>query len=105
MQQEVEVTETEQYIQDRVKRDPEFKAAWEAGEPAFRLRQALIAARIAAGLTQAELAERLASHQSAIARIEAGRVNPSFDILMRYAKALGVRFEVSADQVEVRPAA
>jgi len=99
------VSETEQYIEERAQRDPEFKAAWEAGEPAFRLRQALIEARIVAGLTQAELADRLASHQSAIARIEAGRVKPSFEILMRYAKALGVRFEVSADQVEVRPAA
>ena len=99
------MTPTEQFIAEQRHSDPAFQAVWDGGEPAFRLRQALIYARVDAGLTQTELAKRLGTHQSAIARMEAGRVKPSFDILMRYAAALGVRFEIDAGQVSVTKSA
>ena len=48
----------------------------------------------AAKLTQAEVARRLGTTQSAVARLEGGRVSPSFATLRRYAEATGTRLTV-----------
>src|SRR5262245_47199642 len=51
------------------------------------------------GLTQAELARKVGTHQPAIARMEAGQVGDvSFDFLIRVALALGISLEVSSDK-------
>jgi transcriptional regulator with XRE-family HTH domain len=47
------------------------------------------------GLTQKELAERLGTTQSAIARLEAGNIAPSLPTLDKVAAALGVELVVS----------
>ncbi len=47
-------------------------------------------ARLRAGLTQAELAARLGTTQSAIARWEAGGTQPSLETLRRVARACGL---------------
>ena len=60
----------------------------------YALVEALVRARAAAKLTQAEVARRLGTTQSAIARLEGGRVSPSFATLRRYAKATGTRLTV-----------
>jgi DNA-binding XRE family transcriptional regulator len=46
--------------------------------------------RVAAGLTQAELARRTGIHRPNIARVEAGRHTPSLETLARLAAAIGV---------------
>lgn len=46
-------------------------------------------ARSRAGLTQAQLGERVGVAQNAIARIENGHVEPSFALVMRIFKAAG----------------
>ena len=46
--------------------------------------------RLAAGLTQAELARRTGIHRPNIARVEAGRHAPSLETLSRIASAIGV---------------
>lgn len=46
--------------------------------------------RLAAGLTQAELARRTGIHRPNIARVEAGRHTPSLETLARIASAIGV---------------
>lgn len=58
-------------------------------------------ARLRAGLSQTELADRLGTTQSAIARWEAGRANPSADALGRVVAACGL--ELRASLVEVDP--
>ena len=55
-----------------------------------RLGQRLRALRVAAGLTQAELARRTGIHRPNIARVEAGRHTPSLETLARLAAAIGV---------------
>lgn len=50
----------------------------------------LRAARTKAGLTQAELAERLGSSQSRVAKMEAGDRSVSIDLLLRSLLQLGV---------------
>ena len=54
-------------------------------------------ARRRAGLTQAELATRADTTQSAIARLEAGRTSPSFDLVLRLVKLCGFRLDVRLD--------
>jgi transcriptional regulator with XRE-family HTH domain len=71
--------------------DPAVQAAYEALRPEFELADALIAARRRAGLSQAELAERMQTTQSAVARIEGGKHWPSRSTLERYAAATGSR--------------
>ena len=82
------------YVAEREARDPEFRAAREALRPQYEFRRALIGSRIHAGITQAELAERVGTTQSAIARLEGGSVTPSVAMLCRLASALDVRFEI-----------
>ncbi len=55
-----------------------------------RLGQRLKALRLAAGLTQAELARRTGIHRPNIARVEAGRHTPSLETIARLASAIGV---------------
>ena len=47
-----------------------------------------------------ELARRLGTTQSAIARLEGGRVSPSFATLRRYAEATGTRLTVGLERAE-----
>ncbi len=54
------------------------------------LGERLRALRLAAGLTQAELARRTGIHRPNIARVEAGRHTPSLETLNRLASAIGV---------------
>jgi transcriptional regulator with XRE-family HTH domain len=84
----------DEYIAERMANDPEFRSAWDALQPEYEFRLKLIQARLSAGLTQAELAERIGTKQSAISRLEGGDAQPSFDMLRRLAAALNVSFEI-----------
>jgi len=58
-------------------RDPEYQEAYEALGLEFELARSVIEARTRAGLTQEQLARRMGTTQSVIARLESGRVCPS----------------------------
>jgi DNA-binding XRE family transcriptional regulator len=79
--------------------NPEYVAAYDALEEEFALASALIAARAHAGLTQDEVAERMETSQSAVARLEGGRSNASLRTLKRYAAATGTRLQISFQPV------
>ena len=55
------------------------------------LLDALLKARQDAGLTQAQVAERMGTTQSVVARLESGRRAPSMRTVQRYAQAVGAR--------------
>jgi transcriptional regulator with XRE-family HTH domain len=55
--------------------------------PQFEISGELIRARLRAGLSQEELAERMGTSQSAIARLESGSTLPSTKTLLRFAEA------------------
>ena len=82
-------------LKKRFMEGPEFREEYARADDEFALIEALVRARAAAKLTQAELARRLGTTQSAIARLEGGRVSPSFATLRRYAEATGTRLTVS----------
>lgn len=76
-------------------RDTAYRAAYDKQGPEFELARALIEARVGAGLTQAQLAERMKTTQSVVARLEGGRVHPSTRTLGRIAQATGTRLKIS----------
>ncbi len=63
--------------------------------PEFELARAVIAARVKAGLTQEQLAQRMDTTQSVIARLEGGRTRPSTHTLERLATATGTHLRIS----------
>ena len=81
-------------LKSRFMQDPEFREEYARVDEEYALIEALVRARAAAKLTQAELAKRLGTTQSAVARLEGGWVSPSFVTLRRYAEATGTRLTV-----------
>jgi HTH-type transcriptional regulator/antitoxin HipB len=74
--------------------DPEFAARHQEIAPEMELAFALAEARKAAGLTQADVAARMQTTQSAIARWERGVQEPSIRSLRRFAEAVGRKIRV-----------
>lgn len=81
-------------LKARFMQDPAFAAAYDEAVEEYAALEAMIKARAGAGVTQAELAERMGTTQSAIARLEGGRVSPSVATLQKYARALGKRLKI-----------
>jgi transcriptional regulator with XRE-family HTH domain len=75
---------------------PDVKAAYDASAEEFAFLDEVLRARAETGLTQAEVAERIGTTQSAIARLESaqGKHSPSIATLQKYAKALGYTVQV-----------
>jgi ribosome-binding protein aMBF1 (putative translation factor) len=78
----------------RLLADPEVRAEYDALAPEFEIASELLRARLRAGLSQAELAARMGTSQSTIARLESGQTLPSTKTLLRFAQATGSRFQV-----------
>jgi ribosome-binding protein aMBF1 (putative translation factor) len=76
------------------RKDPQYVAAYDALEEEFALASQIIGARARAGLSQAELAERMNTSQSAIARLEGGRSRPSTRTLRKLAEATGSKLRI-----------
>ena len=78
--------------------DPVFVGEYDALEQEFALFDELLSARKEAGLTQAEVAEKMETQPSVVARLEAGggrqKHSPSIATLHKYAAAVGCRLEV-----------
>jgi DNA-binding XRE family transcriptional regulator len=81
-------------LKTRLLKNPEVRAEYEAADAEYSVIEALIRARTGANLSQSELARRLGTTQSAIARLEGGNVSPSLSTLRRYAEATGSRLQV-----------
>lgn len=86
------------YAAKRRKTDAKFAAAYDALEDEFAALAALLKARSAAGLTQADVASRMGVSQPVVARIEAslGKKDhsPSLNTLRRYADACGMKLVI-----------
>ena len=82
---------------------PAYPESFDELAPEFRLARALIEARTNAGLTQAQLAERMHTTQSVVARLESGRAHPSTRTLEDFARAAGVRLKISFEPIEGTP--
>jgi DNA-binding transcriptional regulator YiaG len=77
-------------------KNPAVKKEYDALEDEFAalaLGTELLKARTRAKLTQAQVARRMGTSQSAVARLESGRA-PSLASLRKYAKATGSKIEI-----------
>jgi ribosome-binding protein aMBF1 (putative translation factor) len=80
-----------------MKSSPAYRKAYDALGGEFALVDALIQARTRAQLSQAEVASRMGTTESAVSRLESGRAKPSTRTLERYAKATGHRLRISLE--------
>jgi transcriptional regulator with XRE-family HTH domain len=75
-------------------KEPGFKEGYDALAPEFEVASLLIEARTRAKLSQAQLAKKMGTSQSTIARLESGAAKPSLSTLERFAKATGMTMRV-----------
>ena len=89
---------THKELVKKMLKTPNVKAAYDAQAEEYALLDVLLEARHRAGLTQAQVAEKMGTKTPAIARLEAGggakRHSPSLATLRKYAEAVGCRLEV-----------
>ncbi len=69
-------------------KDKKAKEEYERLKPRYQMISEIIEARRKMGLTQEELAKKIGTKQSAIARVESGNANPTVDFLEKVASAL-----------------
>ena len=81
-------------------KDAAYRKEYDALEEEFTVMAAIAKARRRAGLSQAELARRMKTTQSTVARLESGRGQPSTRTLLRFAKATGHRLKISFQPVK-----
>ena len=93
---------THKELKEKMLSNPEVKAEYDSLEKEFSLFEELLKARTIAGLTQAEVAERMGTKTPAIARLESGGGNkkhsPSLSTLQKYAQAVNCHVEIKLVQ-------
>lgn len=90
---------THEQLVKRMLKNVAVKAQYDLQAEEFALLDELLRARRSAGLTQAEVAQRMGTKTPAVARLEAGggskRHSPSISTLRRYAAAVGCRLRIT----------
>ena len=81
-------------VKEELLKDEGFRAEFVELEDEFALASQLIEARKKAHLTQDEVAKRMGTTQSVVARLESGRPLPSLRSLKRYAQAVNGKVEI-----------
>jgi ribosome-binding protein aMBF1 (putative translation factor) len=79
-------------------KEPDFRKACENLPLAFDVMIEISSARARSGLTQTEIAKRMGTTQSAVARLESERL-PSLRTLKRYAEAVGAKLVVKLEAI------
>ncbi|MBR3504074.1 MAG: helix-turn-helix domain-containing protein [Clostridia bacterium] len=87
------MTNFKDYLREQMK-DPEFKKEYDALEVEYAIKQAMLDARKASGLTQKELADRTGIAQGDISKLENGTANPSLKTLKRLAAGMGMKIKI-----------
>lgn len=88
------MTSVTELHEKRWSKSASYQKAYKALEEEFSIAHALIKARADAELTQEQVADRMNTTQSAVARLESGSSNPSIALLRRYAKATGSQLKI-----------
>jgi DNA-binding transcriptional regulator YiaG len=86
-------TSLEQF-ERRLREDKAFADKLDEAEPDYLLAREILAARLAAKMSQAALARAIGTSQSRVSKWERGEETPRMDALRRIAKATGKQLEV-----------
>ncbi len=89
------MSDLKKYVSQRRKMDSEFNDEFDEGYQSFKIGVLLKQARVASGLTQKEIAEKLHTKKSAISRIENHAEDIKLSTLEKFASVLGYKLEVS----------
>jgi len=84
--------------EQRLARDVAFERMLAEFRPEFGLTEQIRRARLRAGMTQAQLARRMGTTQSAIARLEAGLASPKIRTLKKLAEVTESRLVLRLDE-------
>jgi len=76
-------------------RDPEVRREYERLGPEYALIEHMIKKRIEKKMSQADLARKIGTKQSAISRVESGNGNPTLAFMQKIAEAFGSRLSIS----------
>jgi transcriptional regulator with XRE-family HTH domain len=87
---------TRKELKSRALEREDVKAEYDRLEEEFAFLDEFLKARSSAGMNQAEVAEKMGTTQSAVARLESGKGkhSPSLATLRKYARALGYRIDL-----------
>jgi transcriptional regulator with XRE-family HTH domain len=83
-------------------KNPKYRKAYDGLEEEYVLISALVDARASAGLTQAQLARKMKTTQSVIARLEGGKAHPSTRTLFKLAAATGTKLKITFESTRKR---
>jgi transcriptional regulator with XRE-family HTH domain len=81
-------------LHNRWMKTPGYKEAFEESRIEFELARQLIETRIKSGLSQEELATKMGTSQSTIARLESGTSMPSMRTLTKFAQATNSQVQI-----------
>ena len=81
-------------LHSRWLKTPGYKEAFDASQAEFELARQLIETRIKSGLSQGELASKMGTSQSTIARLESGTSMPSMRTLTKFAQATNSQLQI-----------
>ncbi|MGJ8645535.1 MAG: helix-turn-helix domain-containing protein [Marinomonas colpomeniae] len=90
-----------QNLKTRALANTEVRTEYEKLENEFAFIDQLLSMRNEAGLTQAQVAERMHTQKSNISRLERGNANPSWATLQKYARACGFGLSLQAQKMEL----
>ncbi|MEK7559197.1 MAG: helix-turn-helix transcriptional regulator [Patescibacteria group bacterium] len=81
-------------LEKKLLSDPATKKEFDKLTPRYAVISKLISARLKRGMTQKDVADKIGTRQSAIARFEAGNINPTIDFLDKVALVLGTKLTI-----------
>jgi len=88
------MSDLQNYVNKRKEIDPEFAAEYDKGYENFKIGAMLKQARLASGLTQEQLAEKLHTKKTAISRIENHAEDIRLSTLENFVQALGKEMKI-----------
>lgn len=94
----------DEIVSERARSNPAFPEMVDLAFERRHLLRALAARRESLGLSQTQVAARMGTSQSSVARLEAGEADARLSTVERFAAALGVRLHWSLDGSPSPPA-
>ncbi|MFP4486604.1 MAG: helix-turn-helix domain-containing protein [Campylobacterales bacterium] len=88
------MSDLKRYVAKRKQSDKDFADGYDAGYQDFKIGEMLKQARLEAGLTQEEMAEKLHTKKSAISRIENHAQDIRLSTLQNFAQMMGKELKV-----------
>lgn len=79
---------------NRELKNPKFRLEYEKVQTEFAPIRAILEARMKKGMTQTQIARKMGTTQSAIARVESGSGNPTIAFMQKLADALDLRLSI-----------